>query len=80
MIARHHDRIRTFLRGCADGMTAGDISSVTGIDIEAVRRSLKSMPDVYIDRWVTSKFPPQAVWCAVHVPEDCPRPEKARTK
>jgi hypothetical protein len=36
------------------------------------------MPDVYIDRWLVAKQQKreQAVWVAVEVPENCPRPER----
>jgi len=34
------------------------------------------MADAYIDRWIRGEFqkPPEAVWCVVEVPEDCPPP------
>jgi hypothetical protein len=33
------------------------------------------MPDVYIDRYMTRpKLPPTAVWVAVAIPPNCPKP------
>ena len=74
----HHPAIRELLKKTPDGLTVNEICSFTGIRDSNVLRSLKSMPDVYIDRWLVAKQQKreEAVWCAVEVPEDCPRPER----
>lgn len=68
--------IRALLLAHPEGMTTRDIMVATKAADKSVRHSLSSMPDTYIDRW---EFPRQgplaAVYCAVEVPEDCPRPE-----
>ena len=40
------------------------------------------MPDVYIDRWHVAKQQKreEAVWVAVEVPENCPRPERKKSE
>lgn len=67
--------IRALLLRHPDGMTVSRLTILTKATDKSVRHSLGSMPDVYIDRW---EFPRQgplaAVYCAVEVPEDCPRP------
>ena len=74
MIA-NHKRIRALLNEC-DGCTAREITEALGVDKRSIARSLKTMPDCYIDRWVGPKRGQwTAVYCAVPVPEDCPKPE-----
>jgi hypothetical protein len=74
----HHPVIRELLKKHPDGLTVNEICSFTGIRDSNILRSLKSMPDVYIDRWLVAKQQKreQAVWVAVKVPENCPRPER----
>jgi hypothetical protein len=71
--------IRALLLARPDGLTTRDLVVATKASDKSVRHSLGSMPDVYIDRW---EFPRQgplaAVYCAVEVPEDCPRPARAK--
>jgi hypothetical protein len=72
--SKHHE-IRVLLRAMDDGMTAAQISITLDIPQDSVRQSLANMPDVYIDRWIKpTRGPYSAVWCAVSVPEHCPRP------
>ena len=68
--------IRAVLHAHSDGLSVSDIYWKTGIDAKVVRACLKKMADAYIDRWVLGRQqrPPEAIWCVVHVPEDCPRP------
>lgn len=69
--------LRAKLRGFEDGLTAQNLADMTGIDADNIRRALKAMPDVYIDRYLPptrGRYP--AVWCAVQVPEHCPYPTK----
>lgn len=74
--------VRQLLRLHPDGLTRKQISDLTGIRLDVLTKTLKSMPDVYVDRW----SPPAGwtvgnlvpVFCAVTVPEDCPKPEKRK--
>jgi hypothetical protein len=68
------DEIRALLRSKPDGLTTAQMCLELRLDDHAVRRTLPGMPDLYIDRWVKSGGPLAAVWCAVEVPENCPRP------
>lgn len=71
--------IRAMLLAHPDGMTIRDLCLKTKATDRSVRHSLGSMPDAYIDRW---EFPRQgplnAVYCAVVVPDDCPRPSRTK--
>lgn len=67
--------IRDLLRNHPDGLTIAEIMKQMGGTYEGVSRSLRSMPDTYIDRWLPRSGAPAAVWCAVEVPEDCPKPK-----
>ena len=68
--------IRIALRGVPEGMTLEEISELMDRPRENVRKVLKAMPDVYIDRWeVAPRGQYKAVWCACIPPADCPRPD-----
>ena len=68
--------IRVTLRGIPDGMTLEELSDLLSRPKTNVRKVLKNMPDVYIDRWeVAPRGQYKAVWCACIPPTDCPRPE-----
>jgi hypothetical protein len=68
--------VRVTLRGIPDGITLEDLSELLGRSKYNVRKALKNMPDVYIDRWEAApRGQYKAVWCAVIPPTDCPRPE-----
>jgi hypothetical protein len=68
--------IRVTLRGIPDGMTLEELSELLNRPKTNVRKVLKAMPDVYIDRWeVAPRGQYKAVWCVVIPPNDCPRPE-----
>lgn len=73
-----HTTIRNVLRNNPDGLTAKQIYSITNIGKESIRVALKNMPDVYLDRWLGARqgVREESVWCAVEIPEDCPRPER----
>jgi len=68
--------IRKLLHDHPDGLSASEIADKLAIDDCTIRRALKGMADTYIDRWLAAKqgLPEQAIWCAIEVPEDCPRP------
>jgi len=68
--------IRVTLRGIPDGITLEDLSELLDRPKTNVRKVLKAMPDVYIDRWeVAPRGQYKAVWCVVIPPTDCPRPD-----
>lgn len=72
-----HPEIRALLRANDDGMTVAQIGTALGLRNDVVLRSLGSMPDVYIDRYlepVRGQYP--AVWCAWVPPPNCPHPTK----
>jgi len=69
-------KIRALLRSKPGGMTPLEIAAALEIHPANVRTSLKSMPDVYVDRWRAAKRGQfEKVWVAVPVPEDCPHPK-----
>lgn len=72
--------LRAVLRLHLDGLTIAQLANETGLDVDGIARSLKAMPDVYIDRWETSQRGRyiSAVWCAVVPPENCPKPERTK--
>jgi DNA-binding transcriptional regulator GbsR (MarR family) len=68
--------IRGTLREIPDGMTLEELSELLNRPKSNVRKVLKAMPDVYIDRWeVAPRGQYKAVWCVVIPPTDCPRPD-----
>ena len=71
-----HPKIRQLLHQYQDGLTAKEISERLEKRHDTIYAALQNMPDTYIDRWLEAKqqLPPQAVWCAVIPPEDCPKP------
>lgn len=70
--------LRALLRGQTDGLTVAQIACVTGLDVDGINRSLKCMPDAYIDRWFATGRNRyySAVWCVVVPPENCPKPNQ----
>lgn len=73
--------LRAMLRLYADGLTIAQLAHVTDLDVDGIARSLKAMPDAYIDRWQTKERGRyiSAVWCVVVPPENCPKPERKTT-
>jgi len=71
-----HMAIRALLRKYPDGLSVKEICSFSGIADRVARPALRKMADAYIDRWIRGEFqkPPEAVWCVVEVPKDCPPP------
>ena len=72
----HHQKIRDLLKD-SEGLTTRQLQYRLEVDQRTLCKSLKSMPDSYIDRW-TGPHRGQwaAVWCVVEVPEDCPKPDE----
>ena len=67
-------RLRKRLKG-TDGMTTRQLSALVDSGMRDITRSLKAMPDAYVDRWTgPERGQWAAVWCVVEVPEDCPKP------
>jgi hypothetical protein len=75
----NHHQIRALLRANPDGLTVKQICDITGKKDSVTRRALEGMTDVYRDRWIDRGTHrggrPMAVFVAVQVPEDCPRPD-----
>jgi hypothetical protein len=80
MSVSKHPAIRALLRQNDDGLTVHEIANRIDLRPDVIRRALGNMPDVYIDRWQAPahREPPQAVWCAVVPPENCPPPRKQK--
>ena len=71
-----HPNIRALLKKYDDGLTIKEIANHLGKTDVVIMRSLESMPDVYLDRYldpVRGQYP--AVWCVAHIPENCPHPK-----
>ena len=73
-----HPEVRRILRENPDGLTIKQLAELMGREIKHLHITLRAMPDTYVDRWIQTKPQAQwsAVWCAVEVPEDCPRPDR----
>jgi len=72
-------KVRITLREITDGLTLEELAEVSGCTRTNVRKVLKNMPDVYIDRWeVAPRKQYKAVWCVVIPPTDCPRPDEEK--
>jgi len=71
-----HPKIRQLLHQYQDGLTTKEISEQLEKKHDTIYAALQNMPDTYIDRWLEAEqqLPPQAVWCAVVPPKDCPKP------
>ncbi|MBU3577545.1 hypothetical protein [Polynucleobacter sp. UK-Kesae-W10] len=70
-------KIRALLRKFPEGMTLKEINHVIQGKSLSIYRAIKRMPDVYCSHWVEPHGEKaQAVYKAVHVPDDCPRPAK----
>ena len=76
MSKSRHPEIRKLLHQYHDGLTVKDISERLQLLHDSAYNALRSMPDTYIDRWLSAKQgqPAEAVWCTVVPPEDCPKP------
>ena len=74
--------LRSMLRKCDDGLTVSQLAKATDLCVDHITRSLKCMPDVYIDRWVyvPTNHKHAAVWSIVVPPENCPKPEPRTSK
>jgi hypothetical protein len=77
MSKSNHPAIRALLRNNEDGLSINSIAAALKLEPNSVMGALKMMPDVYIDRWQTTRTSriPFAVWIAVVPPPDCPKPK-----
>jgi len=72
------EAIRKALRAAPDGLTVTELSKLVYKHRTNVNISVRSMPDVYIDRWTKAArqcntFIP--IYIAVEVPENAPKPD-----
>lgn len=76
----NQEKLRILLREHTDGLTVSQVANMTSLDANGINRSLKCMPDTYIDRWEIRNRgrPVVAVWCVVTPPENCPKPERKK--
>jgi hypothetical protein len=74
--------IRALLQANPDGLTLNEIlNAFPDRARDNIRKSLKGLPDAYIDRWESApRKAYKAVWCVVIPPEDCPHPTKGKIR
>jgi hypothetical protein len=71
--------IRKILKAAADGLTVAAVSRAVDKRPCNVQKALRSMPDVYVDRWAPAKAGPHkyaAVYALAEIPEDAPYPDQ----
>ena len=73
----NQEMFRKLLRENPDGLSITQLCKMTNSQQSSpVLRSLRCMPDAYIDRWELhsrhNRF--SSVWCVVVPPKDCPKP------
>jgi hypothetical protein len=82
MSGKRQAAIRELLRA-SDGMTAQELRERLSMrkkdGAATVIQVLRTMGDAYIDRWWESDGKLVPVWAVVEVPEDCPKPDEAKT-
>jgi chromosome segregation and condensation protein ScpB len=77
----NHVAIRALLHQNPDGLMVSEIAKVLGVEHRSIKVALQNMVDTYIDRWVKLRSAPMAaVWCAIEVPPNCPKPDDPRSK
>jgi hypothetical protein len=76
----NHIALRAILRGHPDGLTVQQLAKMLNGNEDSLNRSLGTMPDAYIDRWIRKRSLYAAVWCVVIVPPNCPRPDAAEKR
>lgn len=68
-------RLRAVLLDHPDGLTAREAGDAAGVVRVSAIQALQRMADVYIDRYLDRPgLPPTAVWMAVPIPPNCPKP------
>jgi hypothetical protein len=76
------NRLRAILRSekYSDGVGLQNLAILADSTTDKVSKSLRTMPDAYIDRWELHRTSPgpgrryTPVWCVVVPPENCPPP------
>jgi len=79
MYKSNHHAVRMLLQKYPDGLPVSEIAERLEKPPEPVRRALITMPDAYIDRWISGREHRKqwaAVWCVVVPPENCPKPKE----
>ena len=75
----NHKAIRELLLQNPDGLMVSEVAKALGVKNDSIKVALRSMVDTYVDRWVKLRGSPMAaVWCAVEVPPNCPKPEEKK--
>jgi hypothetical protein len=77
MYKSNHHKIRMLLQQYHDGLTVSEIAERLEQGRGGIQRALPTMPDAYIDRWISNREHRKqwaAVWCVVVPPENCPMP------
>jgi DNA-binding transcriptional regulator GbsR (MarR family) len=76
MSKSRHPELREILLQHEEGLTASEIAKYANMQSDNVTQSIKSMVDVYIDRWTKPKkgvkYVP--VYIAIKILENCPAP------
>ena len=76
MSKSRHPELREILLQHEEGLTASEIAKYANMQSDNVTQSIRTMMDVYIDRWTKPKkgvkYVP--VYIAIKIPEDCPAP------
>ena len=76
MSKSRHPELREILLQHEEGLTASEIAKYANMQSDNVTQLIKSMVDVYIDRWTKPKkgvkYVP--VYIAIKIPENCPAP------
>ena len=70
------DQLRQALKDFPDGATNADLAKATGLAHSQVSKSMKAIPEAYIDRWIPSSAPEgySPIWVLIPIPENCPKP------
>ena len=77
----NHAAIRALLHQNPDGLMVSEIAKALGVKNDSIKVALRAMVDTYVDRWVKLRNAPMAaVWCAVEVPTNCPKPDDTRRR
>jgi hypothetical protein len=75
-MAKRQREVRALLHAYPEGLTTRQIADMLDADLRTMHFCLKAMVDTYVIGWASGKGKPQALWAAVVVPEDYPRPPK----
>lgn len=71
-------RVLEALKAYPDGATVNMLKAATCIHTDRIKQALEEINGVYIDRYgrIGKRGPNKiAIWMAVEVPENCPKPD-----